>query len=501
GEDELADLQLHVDQLNLYSPAKFFVHVGDIKSGDELCDETRYVNVANILKSCQIPVFMLPGDNEWGDCPDPALAWQYWDSNFMEFDDNFCKTFTVERQTVRPEHWAFPVDGVLFMGMNLPNQEETGSGIRVQDAADWLVEKLADYGTQVRALVVFGHAFDGGDRDVFFDQLQASAIAFGKPVLYVMGDLHDWEQDNPFPLAPNITRIVVNQGGYEDPVQITVTTDPLAPWTIVRDPWAGNPQPITRPGCGGGGVIISDVYVNEPDSSTDPASFTISLSGGDGRQVTVVWQTAPGTASAGTDYVTKSGILTLSGTTPSRTITVSVKGDLVWEPDETFYVNLSNPTNEGRLVDPQGACRIVNDDPLPYYDVSLTKVGQGDILLDPSGTTHALNTVVTATAVFDSGWAFDGWSGVLTGTQNPNDFVVLSDTVLVATFSPNASPEAVADQFPTNEDDPLVVATPGVLANDFDPDLHYPLAAQIMTPPAHGVLQLAGDGSFTYAPA
>src|SRR5262245_802004 len=32
GENELADLQLHVDQLNLYSPAKFFVHVGDIKS-------------------------------------------------------------------------------------------------------------------------------------------------------------------------------------------------------------------------------------------------------------------------------------------------------------------------------------------------------------------------------------------------------------------------------------------------------------------------------------
>ena len=50
------------------------------------------------------------------------------------------------------------------------------------------------------------------------------------------------------------------------------------------------------------------------------------------------------------------------------------------------------------------------------------------------------------------------------------------------------------------QDHPLVVTTPGILANDTDP-ASLALTANLVTQPAHGTLQLNSDGSFTYAPA
>ncbi|MDP2234657.1 MAG: cell wall-binding repeat-containing protein, partial [Actinomycetota bacterium] len=55
------------------------------------------------------------------------------------------------------------------------------------------------------------------------------------------------------------------------------------------------------------------------------------------------------------------------------------------------------------------------------------------------------------------------------------------------------------DAFETAEDAPLVVAAPGVLANDTDADGDG-LTAIKVTGPAHGTLSLAANGSFTYTP-
>ena len=62
----------------------------------------------------------------------------------------------------------------------------------------------------------------------------------------------------------------------------------------------------------------------------------------------------PGTSWALTVTFTSGGPLT-------QTITVQVNGDTVVEPDETFFVNLSNPVN-ATLLDAQAVGTIVNDD-------------------------------------------------------------------------------------------------------------------------------------------
>ena len=63
----------------------------------------------------------------------------------------------------------------------------------------------------------------------------------------------------------------------------------------------------------------------------------------------------------------------------------------------------------------------------------------------------------------------------------------------------NPPPVAVDDTYGTPEDTLLTVSAPGVLSNDTDANLD-PLTAIKITDPAHGILTLNPDGSFTYEP-
>jgi len=65
---------------------------------------------------------------------------------------------------------------------------------------------------------------------------------------------------------------------------------------------------------------------------------------------------------------------------------------------------------------------------------------------------------------------------------------------------PNHPPVATADSYSTNENTPLEVAAPGVLANDNDVDGN-PLTAIKVTDPTNGRVTFNSDGSFTYTPA
>jgi VCBS repeat-containing protein len=73
-------------------------------------------------------------------------------------------------------------------------------------------------------------------------------------------------------------------------------------------------------------------------------------------------------------------------------------------------------------------------------------------------------------------------------------------TVAITVNPVNDLPTAVADSYTTDEDIALVVAAPGVLANDTDAESS-PLTAVLVTGPAHGTLTLNANGSFTYTPA
>jgi chitinase len=120
---------------------------------------------------------------------------------------------------------------------------------------------------------------------------------------------------------------------------------------IVNDDFVGPPK-----------VTIDDATLGEGDAGTTNLVFTVRLSRVSSSVVTLRFATANGTAVAGSDYATTSGVLTFPIGVKERTISVPVMGDLLDEPNETLFVNLSAPRGAA-LLDKQGKGTIVDDDP------------------------------------------------------------------------------------------------------------------------------------------
>jgi large repetitive protein len=110
-------------------------------------------------------------------------------------------------------------------------------------------------------------------------------------------------------------------------------------------------------------LSIDDVSALEGDAGSKTFTFTVTLSGPSGGQVTVDFDTANGTAVSGSDYEAASGTVTFAAGQTTATIAVTVLGEKAAEAhnDETFYVNLSNPV-AASAGDMQGLGTIVSDD-------------------------------------------------------------------------------------------------------------------------------------------
>jgi thermitase len=114
-------------------------------------------------------------------------------------------------------------------------------------------------------------------------------------------------------------------------------------------------------------LAISNASATERNFGTRNLSFSITLSPSTSQTVTVSYATANGTATGGAscgsavDYLNRSGTVSFSPGTTTRTVSVPVCGDRRREPDETFVVNLSGSVN-ATIGDSQGVGTIRNDD-------------------------------------------------------------------------------------------------------------------------------------------
>ncbi|WP_417387025.1 hypothetical protein [Gimesia sp.] len=230
------DIELPKQISELPDDAEFVVHVGDIKTGSTPCNEGVYAKVAGMLAKSTVPVFIIPGDNEWNDCANPTEAWKFWEQYFMRFDRRWQHSFRIFRQLEREENFSFVKGNVLFIGLNLV-------GGRVHDPAewkqrhaenlDWVRSNLRRFGKEISSLVIFGHAKPVKIHNDFFDPFNAEAITFNKPILYIHGDGHTWIYDRPF-TAKNLLRVQVDQGGIAPPLKVTVTDNSTEPFQFDR---------------------------------------------------------------------------------------------------------------------------------------------------------------------------------------------------------------------------------------------------------------------------
>jgi hypothetical protein len=92
-------------------------------------------------------------------------------------------------------------------------------------------------------------------------------------------------------------------------------------------------------------IDIADARVAEGHAGTRDAEFLVTLSNPSTQTVTFNYVTGDGTAATPADYEGTSGLVTLPPLATSAVIRVKVVGDAQVEPDETFTVSLSTPTN------------------------------------------------------------------------------------------------------------------------------------------------------------
>jgi len=80
----------------------------------------------------------------------------------------------------------------------------------------------------------------------------------------------------------------------------------------------------------------------------------------------------------------------------------------------------------------EGVATVAGED---EYTLTTNTIGNGSVDLNPPGGSYSSGTVVTLTANADPGWTFDGWSGDLGGSANPETITMDGDKIVTATFT------------------------------------------------------------------
>jgi ELWxxDGT repeat protein len=115
-------------------------------------------------------------------------------------------------------------------------------------------------------------------------------------------------------------------------------------------------------------LSISDSRSPEGDTGTTVAHVNVSLTPAATQTVTVDYASSDGTAHAGDDYDAASGTLTFAPGETAKTIDVHVRGDVLPENNETFFINLRN-AGGARVT--RGEAVVIIDDDDQIADISV----------------------------------------------------------------------------------------------------------------------------------
>jgi hypothetical protein len=77
----------------------------------------------------------------------------------------------------------------------------------------------------------------------------------------------------------------------------------------------------------------------------------------------------------------------------------------------------------------------------PQFSLALSPVTNGAITGLAAGGVYTAGTTATLTAVPNAGYVFTGWTGAVSGLQNPLSLVINSNQTLGATFAPEPKPQ------------------------------------------------------------
>ncbi len=214
----------------------------------------------------------------------------------------------------------------------------------------------------------------------------------------------------------------------------------------------------------------------------------------------------------------------LVATVSSGILALNTDGSFAYTPtigfvgDDSFTYKANDGDLDSVVATVTINVRDVNTAPVAIPDVyavdqdtTLVVAQPGVLANDTDGQSDPLTAVLVATVsngtlVLDANGSFAytptiGFTGEESFTYKANDGAVDSNvvTVTIAVGGVNTAPVAVEDSYTMDQDTTLVVALPGVLANDLDAQSD-PLTAVLVATVSNGTLVLDADGSFAYTP-
>ncbi|MEP0916501.1 DUF4347 domain-containing protein [Leptolyngbya sp. DQ-M1] len=192
-----------------------------------------------------------------------------------------------------------------------------------------------------------------------------------------------------------------------------------------------------RPTISIGNVVVSEGNV---EGTFTNATFTVSLSNSSSEAISVNYTTVDETAQAAdNDYETAAGRLTFAPGVTSQQITVRVRGDRKFEPDESFSIQLSSPTNADLFTAiNQGIGTILGDDFRPTMSIDdATPVLEGNVGATPVRFTVRLSNA--SSEVVTTKYATKN------GTANSTDYAGVT-TPTTLTFAPGQTEQTITVQ-------------------------------------------------------
>ncbi|MFA5102304.1 MAG: cohesin domain-containing protein [Candidatus Thermoplasmatota archaeon] len=102
--------------------------------------------------------------------------------------------------------------------------------------------------------------------------------------------------------------------------------------------------------------------------------------------------------------------------------------------------NLSGSTNPASIT-MTGNKSVTAHFTANQYTLTITTTGSGTVTKNPNQVTYNYGQVVTVTAVPSAGWAFESWTGDLTGSQNPTTITMNGNKAVVAHFEDALLPQ------------------------------------------------------------
>ena len=257
---------------------------------------------------------------------------------------------------------------------------------------------------------------------------------------------------------------------------------------------------------------VNDVPVVAPDTYSTPEDTPLSVA-------------APGVLINDVDVDGDALQSSVISNPSSGTLVLNSNGSFLYTPNsdftgiDEFTYKASDGTTESLEVTVTILVGVVNDAPVAQPDMFL--VDENGVLDVPAPGVLANDTDVdsntlTIANVIDGPlhgtltWLPDGsfiytpdadFNGTDTFRYQATDGMDNSAPVLVTLIvaAMNDLPVINPDAYSTNEDTPLAVSAPGVLANDYDVDGDT-LSATLVNGPANGSVVLDSDGSFVYSP-